>query len=100
MSGFLLEFEDLEPSLRSTQAVDFENLDEAVANVTVAFREIVADHLRHGKTLTMTSVVIRNEDHIVLAKLSIGDILWDVLAGARPLLKYPSNVEDAAHSTS
>lgn len=91
MAEFLLCFKDLDPSLTSTQTVDATGLDDAVQQTTVALREIIADHIRHGKVLTMTSAEILGEDQVVLATLAVQDILWEIMVGARPFLKDPSS---------
>jgi plasmid replication initiation protein len=83
MVSYFLDFRDLEPLLNSSQTVEYYNLEDAVVNVIAAVREIIADHIRHGKVLTMTSVVIKDEAETALAEISVADVVWDLLAGLR-----------------
>jgi hypothetical protein len=87
---FLLEFKDLNPSLASTQTVEYDTLEETIGNVITAVRDIIADHIRHGKVLTMTSVTVSNEANSVLKEVTVVDAIWDLLAGVRLSMKDPS----------
>jgi hypothetical protein len=87
MVSYFLDFRDLEPLLNSIQAIECENLEQAVSNVIAAMREIVADHIRYGKELTMTSVVITDETKTALAEITVIDVVWDLLASLRSTFK-------------
>ncbi len=85
MVNFLLEFEDLDPSLSDVQAADYETLDDAAADVVVAVRDIVADHVRNGRILTLASVVIKDDKSVALKEIKVSDILTHLLPATQPV---------------
>lgn len=96
MAIFLLEFKDLEPSLGSSQTAEYDSLEEAEASVVTAIRDIVADHIRHGRPLSMTSVTVSDEDGKTLSDITLADAISDLLPGLKPPSSYPAAANERA----
>lgn len=96
MSVFFLNFRDSDPSLSETQVAEYQNLEEATKSVMIAMRDIISDHIRHGRPLTMTSVAILGEDRDQLHEITTADALADVLPGIRLSMKQPPAANEKA----
>jgi hypothetical protein len=79
MQHFYLKFIDLDPNLRDSQSVECVNLDKAIADVVETVREIVADHISHGKRLTLTSVLILDARETPLREVRVGEVVRELI---------------------
>lgn len=96
MSVFYLNFRDSDPTLSETQVAEYQNLDDATKSVIIAMRDIVSDHIRHSRPLTMTSVTISDEGRETLCEITVADVLADLLPGVKMAMKQPPAANEKA----
>ncbi|TCV75926.1 hypothetical protein [Neorhizobium sp. S3-V5DH] len=83
---FYLHVDDDAGLVRDLNGIEFEGLETAVTEATIAVHEIVAEHFQQDEPLTLKAIIICGENGETLHRISVAEALATSREGSALLM--------------